>query len=95
MTSPVLLKKEDIRLPDHYFVTFHPITGDKPIKYQVARHQFLNNDLRAIELTLSDRRYMVIALELGTFEFSQEFHDIVDLKKIKDEAQKEKANSQK
>lgn len=90
MTSPVLLKKEDIRLPDHYFVTFHPITGGKPIEYKVAGHNFLKDNLRAIELKLSDRRYVIIALELGTLEFSKEFDEIVELKKLK-----EKANSQK
>lgn len=117
--SPVILKKEDIRLPDSYKVIFHPITGAEPITYEVASHAYMRapvkfaniknkdgsiqqvpvewNLLRSIELKLKDRRRIIIALELGTLEFSKEFDEIVELcaLKEKNKNQAKKENSKK
>jgi len=114
--SPVLLKKEDIKLPDYYKVVFRPIVGE-PIEYEVAEHYYIKEvtkfniveardhenkpikdekgqqvfkhipvefqTMRAMELKLHDRRRIVIPLEAGTLEFSKEFDEIIELKKLR------------
>ena len=91
--SPVVLKKENIKLPDFYYVVFYPISDIKNgIKYQVAEHSY-NMQLRIIELKLygnGDRRRIVIGLDQGFFEFSKEFDEIIELKKIQERADNKK-----
>jgi hypothetical protein len=41
--SPVILKKENIKIPDYYTVTFIPINGAEPIEYKVVEHSYLKS----------------------------------------------------
>lgn len=46
MVSPVILKKEDIRIPDYYTVKIHPVNGTEPIEYKVTEHSYIKSPKR-------------------------------------------------
>jgi hypothetical protein len=59
--SPVILKKENMKIPDYYTVTFIPINGAEPIEYKVAEHSYLKSPRRF----LMNNQGQVLANENG------------------------------
>ena len=67
MVSPVILKKENIKLPDFYTVTFYPINGNEPIVYEVAGHTYITFTTKYNQVKdTTTGRILNVLVEFGT-----------------------------
>jgi hypothetical protein len=76
--------------PQPYEVASH-VFVKTPTKYILKGEELIPVEwqpLRAVELMLTDRRRILIGMELGTLEFSEEFDKIVALKESRDKKTK-------
>lgn len=80
MTSPVLLQKEDMNLPDNYHVKIVYVTG-KTDELELASH-FYNKDSNILELWTKDNLCSWIPMDnVQRLEFDKSFSKIVEIRR--------------